>query len=275
MRMRNLLLGISVIASLSALAENPVTTDPTTTEPPAAQKKTAQQVATSAPKPYEAEYSADMSGLPVSGSAVRKLQKEGDDWSLSFEASTVLLSMKQESKFTVDSKGQIKPSLYTDKRNVFGKSKIEQINFDWKQNEAHSRRDDKEYKFALEPGVLDDISYQLQLRIDVEKGRKDLSYRVADRKKLDTESFIIEGEETLDTPLGKLATVRVKLVRENKKRQTWIWLARDWNYLLVQLRQLEKEDEFLIKVKQASLDGQKVTGLPKATVSPEAARAKG
>lgn len=268
MRLRNLLLGISVIASLSAWAAEPPTNQSATPY-----KETLQQ--DSAPKPYEAEYSADMSGLPVSGSAVRRLKKEGDDWSLSFEASTVLLSMKQESKFTVDNKGQIKPTLYTDKRNFFGKSKTEQVNFDWKHNEALSRQDDKEYKFALEPGVLDDISYQLQLRLDLEKGNKNLSYRVADRKRLDTENFVIEGEEILDTPLGKLATVRVKLVRENKNRQTWIWLARDWNYLLVQLRQLEKDDEFLIKVKQASLDGQKVTGLPTTTETLDTVKAKG
>ena len=255
MKLRNLLLGLTTLVCIPVWAEATAAVTP--------QQPTAEAVAT--PRPYEAEYSANMSGLPVSGSAFRRLQKEGDDWSLSFEASTVLLSLKQESRFTIDSQGQIKPTLYTDKRNVFGKSKIEQINFDWKQNQALSRRDEKEYKFSLEPGVLDDVSYQLQLRMDLEKGRKDLSYRVVDRKKLDTESFAIEGEEILDTPLGKLATIRVKLVRENKKRQTWIWLARDWNYLLVQLRQLEKDDEFLIKVKQASLDGKKVTGLPVTT----------
>ena len=264
MKLRNLLVGMVALMSASVWAEGPVTSQSTASPTPAGKAPVAQQAT---PKPFEATYSADMSGLPVSGSAVRKLQKEGDDWSLSFEASTVLLSLKQESKFTVDTEGQIKPSSYTDKRSFFGKSKVEQVNFNWKQNEIQSRRDDKEWRFPIEKGALDDISYQLQLRLDLEKGRKDLSYRVVDRKKLDTENFEIEGEEVLDTPLGKLATIRIKLVREGKKRQTWIWLARDWDYLLVQLRQLEKNDEFVIKVKQASLDGREVTGISTAAAA--------
>ena len=88
-----------------------------------------------------------------------------------------------------------------------------------------------------------------------------MKYQVADGGRLKTYTFEVLGEETLDTPTGKLSTIKIKRLRNHGKRVTYLWLAIDWNYMLVRLQQKESDGkQYEINLTAATLNGQSVVG---------------
>lgn len=106
--------------------------------------------------------------------------------------------------------------------------------------------------------VQDKLSYQIQLQQDLLNGKKDFAYQIADGGRLKEYKFVTVGEELLDTPLGKVNTIKVKRSRENDERVTYAWLAKDWNYLLVRLQQEEKGEVYTIYIHKATLNGKAI-----------------
>ena len=210
--------------------------------------------------PYEATYTASLSGIPVNGSAERTLKKNSDNsWSLTFKADMLLYSFTEESRFRFHN-GQIEPESYNMQKGALGRKQSAEISFDWGSKTANSRENDERWKVPLQKADLDRISYQQQLQYDVSRGQKEFSYNIISEDERDTYTFQPDGEEILETPLGPLATVRLKMVRKNNKRQTWIWLAKDWNDLLVQLKQTEKGKDYVVSIRDATVDNKVVKG---------------
>ena len=52
-----------------------------------------------------------------------------------------------------------------------------------------------------------------------------------------------------------METVRVKIQRKSNNRTTWIWFAKNYEYLLVKLLQDEKGTAYTIEIKEASIEG--------------------
>lgn len=64
-----------------------------------------------------------------------------------------------------------------------------------------------------------------------------------EKGKLREYEFAYLGEQILDTAIGKLATRRYRRVTSSQKRQTEIWLANDFHFVLARIRQLEDGKE--------------------------------
>ncbi len=113
------------------------------------------------------------------------------------------------------------------------------VQFDWRRKLARGVQDGRPWQVALQPGVHDALLYQLAASLDLQRGQRTLSYRVADEGELKPYELAIEGEEVLDTPLGRLATV--KLRRLDDERDTTLWMARDLAYLPVRIEHVETD----------------------------------
>ncbi|WP_152558798.1 DUF3108 domain-containing protein [Endozoicomonas numazuensis] len=226
----------------------------------------AQKTSTTPLKPFTAEYKAEVSG--ISGSGSRSLKKEGDQWVLDFgaSASVFIASISLDETSRIDLKnGQVRPLSYRYERKGIGGKPPKNAQFDWKSMEASWQQDDEKSNIKFPAGAQDPLSYQLQLRLDLKTGKKELVYPVVDDDKVYERRFIIEADEILDTPAGKLNTTRVKVVREDNDRETWIWFAKDWDYILVQLQQKENGSDYLIQFKGGELEGKAITELPLET----------
>ena len=69
------------------------------------------------------------------------------------------------------------------------------------------------------------------------------------------------NEETIDSAVGKLRTVKLLRSRPGSSSETTIWLAKDWNYLIVKLEQREDDEVYSLELLKAKLDGKAVEGL--------------
>ena len=210
--------------------------------------------------PYETSYSASLSGVPISGNAKRTLRQNQDgSWTLSFRADMLIYSFDEESRFRFSS-GKIQPESYSLEKGSFGRKRTSAVQFDWGTKFANSERDKKSWKIPLVTNDLDKISYQQQLQYDLSAGLKSFSYAVIDKDEREAYTFQIDGQEVIDTPVGKLDTVRLKMVRDNNKRQTWIWLAKDWSDLLVKLKQTEKGKDYIVTLEDGTVGGKAIQG---------------
>ena len=143
----------------------------------------------------------------------------------------------EETKFTISS-GQIRPLTYSN----IDQSEISDLNdsieFDWVGQVARSTRKGKTFTMPLEDGVLDPLTVELRVRLDLENGLQVATYRVHEVEEIRTYRVSRLPIETI--PVGGLSFKSVHLVIDagRKNRQLHYWLAPELAYLPVQLKQL-------------------------------------
>lgn len=216
-------------------------------------------------QPFSATYTADWKQLPFSGTAERSLKPFKADegrWELSFKASMLVAAVSEQSELRLHN-GSIRPLSYRYERTGLGKPKKSRQTYDWQTGTVSGKEKKDSYNLPLQDGILDKSSYQLALQRDLAAGKNLLSYKVLDGDDLDIFDFRILGDERIDTPAGPLNTVKVERVRDpgQSQRRTTLWFAKDWDYLLVQLNQVEKDGkEYTIMLEQGQVGGKQVKG---------------
>jgi Protein of unknown function (DUF3108) len=213
-------------------------------------------------KPYRVVYHASYDFfLPIEGSAIRQLQKqESGRWLLSHTVDSSVLTLKETSLFDWQQQ-QPKPQIYKLTKNSIGKKKDELLEFDWRKLQVHHKTNKPAGTLTIPANAFDKLTYQLKMRLDLLNNKEPAIYTVAEKRKLKEYRFIPLGSELLDTPVGKLETIKIKRDRgADSKRQTTLWLAKDWDYLLVKIQQQEKGKNYEVVMTEGELDGKPIKG---------------
>lgn len=220
------------------------------------------QLAAAELKPFSASYSANWKALPFSGKAERSLTRQGQDWQLTFNASAVVAGISETSLFSYQQE-QIKPLSYQHKRSGLGKRRNNRQTYDYQQSTLHlSKLKGQPVTADIVPGALDQFSAQFALQLDVARGLREMSYQVQEGANIDEYRFRVLGQEQIKTAAGRFLATKVERLRDgNNKRQTVLWFANDWDFMLVQLLQVEPDGkEYLINLKSGQLDGKQIRG---------------
>jgi len=214
-------------------------------------------------QPFSASYTADASQMPIGGSASRSLVKDENGlWQLEFSASMLIASINESSQFRLQN-GQPVPLNYDFNRSALGKTRETRLSFDWTKKQISGSHRGKSVALSLVKGVLDKSTYQIALQQDVAAGKKTMSYPIIDGDEIETLSFRVLGEEQVKTEVGSIAAIKVERVREEgeNSRQTRLWFAKNWDFLLVRLEQVEKDGKaYQIMLKQGRVGERAVKG---------------
>jgi hypothetical protein len=215
-------------------------------------------------KPFSASYTADWKQVPISGTAGRSLKAlDNGRWELNFEASMLVASLAETSTFRMENDAFL-PLTYRFDRSGLGKSKQIELDFDWTEKQVLGNDRGESVRFPLNRGLQDKSTYQLVLQHDVAAGKQSMSYQVVDGDEVETYDFRVLGEERVRTKAGLIEAIKVERVRDptQSSRKTVLWFAKDWNYLLVRLHQVEKDGkEYQIMLKDGEVDGRPVEGI--------------
>lgn len=182
--------------------------------------------------PFTASYHFNIDNK-LSGTATRTLEKKsGDSWRYTFIASAPLATASETSDFRFDGR-TVTPLTYAQNRKIFMIKKKSSVDFDWKKRSATGRRDGKDNaNYTLQAGTLDSLNLEIQIRRDLKDlGKLAGPYFLGSPKDIAPLPFVIEGEEVLDTAMGKLKVLKVSRKHNDPKRHTSFWLARDFDYL--------------------------------------------
>lgn len=213
-------------------------------------------------KPYKTTYKAKYNFLlPFKGQATRELVKnQENEWQLVHKVSSPMIKLEETSRFDWTG-ARPKPIDYRYKQRGLTKKRKVSLDFDWPAMTVSNLSSDEPLSFQLLPATLDKLNYQLLLRYDLATTGTSGIYSVADRRRLKEYKFEALGEEWVETPVGKLKALKLRRLRaKDSPRTTDIWLAKDWDYLLVKVRQNENNKSYEILMASGELDGQPIKG---------------
>lgn len=193
---------------------------------------------------YHASYLLYWQGVKV-GTSEHELRRLGANLYSAESISKPFLaflpfSNSERSQFIFED-GKIKPQRYDFKTEEKGRKIVGLVEFDWDANEIHkSIYEGAERNQPLPENALDRITYTLQLHQDLKNGKGPFTYTVIEPRKIKEYTFKIVGNEKINTPMGEFKTIKLEHVSDNGDRITQLWLAPDFDYLLVRLTQAKK-----------------------------------
>ncbi len=214
-------------------------------------------------KPFTASYTSERRYMLLGGKAERSLRVAADGlWTLNISAGILLASASETSTFRCDNERCV-PLTYRYGRKGFGRNREGAYAFDWARMQAEGHDRGAPVRLPLKAGLLDRSTCQYALQLDVASGKTNMSYQVVVGSRVETVAFQVVGQERVQTAVGMIDAIKVERVRGSASvtRQTTLWLAKDWDCLLVRLRQVEKDGrEYLITLKEGSVAGRPVVG---------------
>ena len=115
-------------------------------------------------------------------------------------------------------------------------SKNVSARFDWDARLLRMTFDGRTETAALAAGAQDRLSVMYQFMFVPVERLRDLAFPMTSNgKKIENYRYQLAGEETLDTPLGKLKTLHLVKQREGNDNGVEIWLSTDHNFFPVKL----------------------------------------
>ena len=222
-------------------------------------------------KEHEASYIAKIKkGVSLEGKATRSLKNlSNNKWLYQFDVESFIADIK-ESTVLIEQNQIIKPIQYDYKLSAFLMSdRKRQVMFDWEKQTAISPIKKNKWTLKSIPdNTYDQLSYQLQLLLDVSNRKTDMTYQLAHRAKLRESEFVVLGEEVINTRFGKLNSISAKKQRDDDaKRETYLWFSKDYPLLLLKMTQKEKDgEEYEIEISSAVIDGKNIDLTTKAIV---------
>jgi hypothetical protein len=207
--------------------------------------------------PYEAVYKTSTSGLSIKLNRSLSMSENGE-CRLSSEGKLLVAGISEMSVFTLDG-DRIKPQSYV--YQLSGPvSRRREVHFDDDSSVIRSLYKKTWYELPKTEDTLDRMSQQEQLRLSLLNDptpREDMHFRVADGRKIKEYRLIYAGEERLETPMGWISTLRFERDHDDDKRRSAVWIAPDWDYLMV--RTVHTEDG---KTTEANLISASMAGVP-------------
>lgn len=220
-------------------------------------------VAATSLKPIKAKYSASLEkGIPFSGSATRTLKQRDDGlWEYRFDVDSFIADIRESLLLEWDGRRVIPLEYRYKLSGMMIPDRAARLDFDWNKYRVRNDIKDKPWYMDIHRGVLDKLGFQLQLRQDLKAGKRRMVYEIADGGQLKEYEFRVVGETVLNTDNhGAVRTVQVEKVREPyKKRETDLWFAPEWDYLLVRMVQVESDGtRYEINLDEARLPGKHI-----------------
>lgn len=220
--------------------------------------------------PTHAVYKAKASGVPI---AIKREDSQSmtadDSWQLESISKALGNKATESSSIVLDDPAapellpEVRPVTYKYRR---GKKRSTRADFDWEAGSVRVNRNGKTWEEPLPENAEDNLSYLVQLRHDLHNHLAaggeiedfEKTYMVFRRKDFREWTFQAEAEESIETAAGKLETIR--LVRHKDDGKVSLWLAKDWQFLLVQLIQ-EGDEKGKVSLREAKVGDSEVSGL--------------
>jgi hypothetical protein len=192
-------------------------------------------------RPYAATYRGIWHGMIVAVSDL-KLEQTGDTWTYRSESSprgigrlaAGVFPPRQVSVVRLTSAG-LQPLSYKSEGGESGKSV--ELKYDWQSHRVTGTYEGVAVDLPLTADLRDDASVQLGLTVELLAGRTPASFRVIDKDATRQYQFARDGEATLQTPLGAIATVVYRAQKAGSPRITRFWCAPQRGFIPLKVEQ--------------------------------------
>ena len=209
---------------------------------------------------YEATYTTKVIGLSVTLN--RSLTRDGDRYHLSQAGKTFMLSLSEDSHFTLEGEQIIGEDFVYQLGGVSKRRR--EVHFDSDNNIIRSLKKKEWTEHPWSPNVLDRLSQQEQMRLQLlraDSPPERISLSIVDGPRIKLKHFDLVEAGPLETEVGTLNTVHYTLRHDDpSERSSDAWLATDHDFLMVLTEHIEDGSKTVIRLQSASIEGKAVTG---------------
>lgn len=193
--------------------------------------------------PYRAIYNAYRSGNKLGIAEQTLSQTSAHQYQMYYKSDLSILFLsdtrEETSKFFYDG-DKLLPIRYQYRRTGTGSDKALDVRFDT-ANKTMVIGNEKAQPWS---GELDNQIYAIKVKANLASGDAQSQYQMINSRGQFREYGVdVLGKEILTLPYGKLETVKTKVIRDSKKRETFIWFAPELDYAMVRLQQFKKGKE--------------------------------
>lgn len=223
------------------------------------------QVASAFLVPFEMTYSTSVSGMDIE--LTQRLEVNGNhQFKESIVAKGTLGKVTENGLFHLSELGRVIPDSFSKKQKTIIGKRFESQEYDWKAKKLNFSFKERTGSLDLLTDFQDTMTHKQQLRLDLASGLSDIYYTVVKNGQIEYYRYLVVGHEVLETHIGPLNTIVVLRKDADKSKasndiQSKIWLASDWDYLMLKLEAFDKDDTKTMIFTQGTLDGQPVTPL--------------
>lgn len=182
------------------------------------------------------------------GRTVQTWEFDGTQYTLGSQSeSTGLIEMFRPHRYHYLSKGTVsdqglRPDRFLASVKRGSRSEESLAVFNWEEGQVRLGRMPQQTTVALPAGSQDIISFMYQLAlVPPAPGRITMPFTRG--RQLESTSFDVLPEETIETPLGRLRAVPVIQSRENGRESLAVWLAKEYRNLPIRIRFFNREGE--------------------------------
>lgn len=211
---------------------------------------------------YTLTYKTTLKGIEIKSQ--RHLERVGKNRYRAYgKASLMFLGIEEYSVFSVAAGNRILAHEYFYDRQGMSSSKDFHILFDWSKQQAVNQISKDPWQIPIQPGMLDMLSHQAQLRLDVlatgvpASGTR-FNYDIVKKGKISHYIYRVVGSEKITTDAGPLDTLKIEKLEDDDERQTTVWLAKDWDYVIARLDHEEKGSTNRMELVDGTINGKKI-----------------
>jgi hypothetical protein len=136
--------------------------------------------------------------------------------------------------------GKLRPRYYSHDRKGTGRDYLEEIHFDETESVIRTSYLKETREYPYENDVVDGLTVQLQLMIDLQRGIRQPKYKIIDANQVREREFSFVVEETIQLQGEDYPSVVYQVVRDNNKRKTQMWFSTGRDYLPIQMIHFSK-----------------------------------
>jgi len=207
-------------------------------------------------RPFVGTYAVEWRGMNAGTSTLELIHIGGNDYS--YRSRNVARGLfrlafpdaiTQTSDFSIVN-DVVQPSHYRADDGSSNKKRAVTLHFDWNAMRVTGAAEDKPVDQPLKPGTQDGLSVQIALMRELAAGRSPQHFWLISKDEVNDYQYTADGNETLDTPLGKLETVIYRSQHAGSSRVTRLWFAPKLGYLPVRAEQLKRgKQEFALSIR--------------------------
>ncbi|WP_240624264.1 DUF3108 domain-containing protein [Chromatocurvus halotolerans] len=210
-------------------------------------------------KPYSTVYKTTARGLSIKLRRDLTIDAEGH-CRLTSEGSLLVVGLSEVSRFSL-TEGRVEPHSYIYQGTGLI-SRRREVHFTSGSSVIRSLYKDEWYALPDVGHTLDRMSQQEQMRLNLlsqDPAPEEMVFTVADGRKVKDYTLALIGEERLQTPMGEVDTLLYERQRDTDERLSQLWVAPDWDYLVVKTLHIEEGKTIEANLISAEIDGVPVT----------------
>lgn len=198
-------------------------------------------------KPFEASYKWVWHGMTVAVSTLQLQHQDDGKWIYRSKSEPRGIGRMfserpiQESVLQVSDAG-VHPLSYKADDGTSSTKRDANVQFDWEHKRVTGVYEDNKVDMPMPPDIQDDLSVQIALMVELLRGHTPDKFVLLSGNSVREYRYSRDGEETLQTPIGSVATVIYRSEKQNSPRVTRFWCAPSLGYIPLRVQQKRKGD---------------------------------